>query len=346
MKITKIIFTVVLLAIIVACSKATSKIQYKYRKSPGNGVAAKIGNIEITEKELNQTIETELYKKELELFEIKFNRLNSLIVEKLMKADPASKGLTNDQYLEKYITSKIDVSEKDLKDFIKQQGVPESQAKDPRIKERIVQYITAQKKKTALEKWIGEKTQKSGVEVYFEKPTPPSYEIEIGDAPFYGDEDAKVTIVEFSDFQCPYCAKAAAVIKKLKSKYGKKVKIVFKQFPLAFHNHAKSAAIASMCANEQGMDKFWKMHDAFFLDKAPLADDKIIELSSKLGLKKDQFESCFKNKKFMAHVERDLQQGQALGVKGTPSVFINGMLFVDTLNFDKYVEFIDEQLKI
>jgi len=334
----------VILASVASCSKATSKIQYKYRKSAGNGIAAKIGSIEITEKELNSSIETELYKKELEAFDIKFNRLNALIVEKLMKVDPASKGLTNDQYLEKYITSKIEVSQKDLKEFIKSQGVPESQASNPRVKEKIVQYITTQKKKTALEEWIAEKTSGSGVEVFFQRPMPPSYEVEVGDAPFFGGKDAKVTLVEFSDFQCPYCSKAAVVIKDLKKKYGKKLKIVFKQFPLSFHNHAKSAALASLCANEQGVDYFWKMHDAFFLDKKELGDEKIIELAPKLGLNGEKFTQCFKDKKYLGQVEKDIQQGKDIGVKGTPSVYINGMLFVDTLNLDKYIEFIDAEL--
>jgi len=345
MNITKFILMIIVISSFISCSKATSKIQYKYRKATGDGIAAKVGSIEITEKELNSSIEAELYKKELEAFDIKFNKLNSLIVEKLMKADPASKGLTNDQYLEKYITSKIKVSEKDLKDFIKSQGVPESQANNPRVKEKIVQYITTQKKKSSLESWIADKTSKSGVEVFFQRPTPPTYNVEVGNAPFYGNKDAKVTLVEFSDFQCPYCSKAAVVVKKLKDKYKKKLKIVFKQFPLSFHNHAKSAAMASLCANEQGVQYFWKMHDAFFIDKKELGHEKIIELAPKLGLKADQFNKCFNDKKYLAQVEKDIKQGKEVGVKGTPSVYINGMLFVDTLNFDKYVEFIDNELK-
>jgi len=130
----------------------------------------------------------------------------------------------------------------------------------------------------------------------------------------------------------------------LKKKYGKKLKIVFKQFPLSFHNHAKSAALASLCANEQGVDYFWKMHDAFFLDKKELGDEKIIELAPKLGLNGEKFTQCFKDKKYLGQVEKDIQQGKDIGVKGTPSVYINGMLFVDTLNLDKYIEFIDAEL--
>lgn len=342
---SKIVVMFILMGVIISCSRATSKIQYKYRKSPGNGLAAKAGEIEITEKELNSSIEDEIYRKQLEIFDIRFNKLNSLLVEKLMRKDPKSKGLTNDQYLEKYITSKIEVSEKELKDFIKSQGVPESQAKNRKVKEKIVQYITIQKKKSALEAWIAKMTHKSGVEVYFEKPIPPSYEIDIKGSPFAGGENAKVTIVEFSDFQCPYCAKAAVVMQKLKKKYGNKLKIVFKQFPLSFHNHAKGAAIASLCAFEQGSKYFWKMHDKFFLDKVELSRDKILELAPKLGLDKTKFKSCVEEKKSIAQVEKDIQQGKNIGVKGTPSIFINGKLFVDFANFDKYVQFIDQELK-
>lgn len=341
---TKVFVFILMASILVSCSKATSKIQFKYRQNPGNGIAAKAGDIEITEKELNDTIEDEVYRKQLEIFDIRFNRLNSLLVEKILRKDPAAKGMTNDQYMNKYITNNISVSEKELKDFIKSQGVPESQAKNRKVKEKIVQYITIQKKKAALEAWIASKTKKTGVEVYFQRPTPPTYEIDSTGAPYAGGGKAKVTIVEFSDFQCPYCAKAAVVMNKLKKKYGKKIKIVFKQFPLSFHNHAKGAAIASLCANQQGMKYFWKMHDKFFLEKVDLNPEKIKELAPKIGLDAAKFNKCFDEKGSIAQVEKDIQQGKKVGVKGTPSIFINGMLFVDFANFDKYVEFIDEQL--
>ena len=132
---------------------------------------------------------------------------------------------------------------------------------------------------------------------------------------------------------------------KLKKKYGNKIKIAFKQYPLPFHTHARKAAVASLCANEQGVKFFWKMHDEFFLNQANLAPEKIKELAPKLGLKSDQFNKCFNENKYIAQVEKDIAQGKSINVKGTPAFFINGMVFTQGRSLDKFIEVIDEELK-
>src|SRR5690606_7404149 len=99
------------------------------------------------------------------------------------------------------------------------------------------QFLEMEKKKEAIENWIGEKTKNAPVEVYIAEPKRPVYEVNVGDAPYVGGADAKVTIVEFSDFQCPFCAKGAELMGEVKKKYGNKVKIAFKNYPLPFHTH-------------------------------------------------------------------------------------------------------------
>ena len=151
-------------------------------------------------------------------------------------------------------------------------------------------------------------------------------------------------VVEFSDFQCPFCAKAAQTVKQLKEKYGDKIKVVFKQFPLSFHSQAKKAAVASLCAYEQGSNSFWKLHDEFFSNQANLAPAKIKEAAKKLGFDSKKFDDCLDNNKFIAQVEKDILQGRELGVKGTPTFFVNGMIFLDGHDIDKFSEFIDQEL--
>src|SRR5690606_2330355 len=126
---------------------------------------------------------------------------------------------------------------------------------------------------------------------------------EIGNAPVTGGKDAKVTIVEFSDFQCPFCAKGADVLNQLKKKYGNKIKVVFKNFPLPFHNHAEDAAVAGMCANEQGSNFFWKMHDQMFANQDALDSEGLKNTAKKIGLKMDQFEKCVSEKKYLSQVK-------------------------------------------
>lgn len=339
----KNIVTVVLFSIVIACSKATSSPEYKYKKDPGNGLAAKFAGIEVSQKELHDGIELELYKKELEIFDIKFNKLNSLILEKLMKADPKYKGLTNDQYMNKYIASTVKITEKDITEFVKKNKVPADRI-NPQIKERIRQIIELERKKKAVQEWIASQTKDSGIEIYFKKPLPPSYDVEVGNAPYFGGDKAKVTIVEFSDFQCPFCAKSAEIVKKIKNKYGNKIKFVFKQFPLPFHSQAKKAAIAALCANEQGTDKFWKLHDIMFADQGKLSPENLKKSAKSVGVDAAKFNKCLDSNQYAAQVQKDIEQGKAIGVKGTPSFFINGMAFIETQNFEKFVEFIDQEL--
>lgn len=342
----KLLSLCVLVILTVACSEATSKAQYKYLAAKDDGIAVKVGDEVITNEQLMADLKVDLYKKEIEIFTLKMNKVNALIVERLMKSDPKSKGMTNDQYFEKYIASEAKVTKKDISKFMQAQGVPAEQQKNPRVKERVVQYLKSQNRKKALDIWLAKKTKKTGIEIYFQKPAAPKFEIELGKAPRAGGEKAKVTIVEFSDFQCPYCAKAASVINKVKKKYGDKIKVVFKHFPLTMHTHARSTAMASMCAHELSPKSFWKFHDEVFINKAPLGSEQLIKLGvERLKLNKEQYTKCVNEKKYAAHVEKDIQQGTKIGIRGTPSIYINGELFLETLNFDKYVEKIEEQLK-
>lgn len=338
------VFAIITIIIsVTACSKATSRPEYKFRKAIADGVALKAGDISITKEELLDPIELDIYKKELEIFEIKFQRANTLLLEKLIKADPKSKGLTNDQYFDKYIESKIKVSEAEIKDFMKKNNVPADKL-NQQIKTKIEQYIITEKKKEALEAYIASSTKSTGIEVFISKPTPPTYDVVVGDAPYAGNKDAKVTVVEFSDFQCPFCAKAADVVTKVKEKFGDKVKVVFKQFPLSFHSQAKKAAVASLCANEQGATNFWKFHDELFSNQANLAPAKMKETATKLGLDTKKFNKCLDDNKYIGQVEKDIQQGRELGVKGTPTFFVNGMIFLDGHDFEKFSDFITQEL--
>ncbi|MBD65425.1 MAG: hypothetical protein CME62_09470 [Halobacteriovoraceae bacterium] len=338
----KILYLFLLIFILAACLKANSKPEFIFKSSENKKIAAQIGEVKISHEELNREIETELYKKRLEIFELKMNRLKTLLTEKLIQNDPKSKGLSNDQYLEKYILSDIKIKKSEIESFMQKQGVPKNQKDNPRVKERVVQYLKAQKKTTLLEQWLADQTKNQKIEVYFEKPSPLIYKVEVGKAPVLGKKSAPITIVSFSDFQCPYCSKAASVLKRVYDKYPDKVKLVFKHFPLSFHRRAKPAALASLCAHDQRPEAFWQMHDAFFFDKAPLGTNKIIELATQqLKLNKKQFEECFKNKKFAAQLQRDIEQAEELGIKGTPTVYLNGQLLIDSLSYQNYVDMIE-----
>ena len=153
-----------------------------------------------------------------------------------------------------------------------------------------------------------------------------------------------MTIVEYSDFQCPFCSKAAVTVGEIEKKYGSKVKVVFKNYPLPFHSQARIAAEAAQCANEQGVKFFWKMHDAMFADQTKLDQDNLIATAKKAGVKEADFKSCLAATKHKAVIDADMAEGQKLGIKSTPTFFINGKLVSGAQPAEVFSEVIDEEL--
>lgn len=330
--------------ILFSCTKKVeSKPNYIFKAAPNETTAARIGGVEVSYSELYKGVESDIYEAELKVWEIKMNRLQAVVLEKLMEADPNKKGLTNDQYLEKYITQSAKPTDKDVQQFIKERKIPAEHIND-QMRERIKKFLEIELKKKFIEKWIGQKTAKSPVEVYMKKPVRPVFEVAVGDAPFMGGADAKVTVVEFSDFQCPFCKKGAKIMDELKKKYGNKIKIVFKQFPLPFHNHAHSAAQAALCAYEQDKAKFWKMHDEMFGDQTQLDAEGLKKTAAKIGLKADEFDKCLGSGKMAAKVNADMEQGKNVGVKSTPTFFVNGQMVNGAHPVETFSEIIDAEL--
>jgi protein-disulfide isomerase len=342
----KLILGVLSIAVLLtfsACSDSTSKPSYLFKPAAKEGLAAKVGEIEVTNAELQDGIESELFEAESKVFEIKFNRLKGLLLQKFMDKDPRKKGLSNDEFLEKFIAKEVVISEKEIDAFIKDQNIPAEHI-NPQVREKIKSYLGMERKKEAVDNWIAEQTKKSPVEVYMPRPRRPTFPVEVGTAPVSGGKDAKVTIVEFSDFQCPFCAKGADLLKEIKKKYGNKVKIAFKNFPLPFHNHAETAAVASLCANEQGADYFWKLHDAMFENQDALDPEGLKKTATKIGLKAEAFEKCLTENKHLAQVRADMEEGKKIKVKSTPTFFINGQLINGAQPLEVFSEIIDEQL--
>lgn len=343
MKVMLGLMSILALFAFTACSDSTGKSQYLFKPAPKEGLAAKVGDLEVTNAELQDGIESELFEAESKVFEIKFNRLKTLLLQKYMDKDSRKKGLSNDEFLEKYIAKDVVISDKEIDAFIKDQNIPAEHI-NPQVREKIKSYLEMERKKEAVDKWIAEQTKKNPVEVYIPKPRRPTFPVEAGNSPFAGDKDAKVTIVEFSDFQCPFCAKGADILKEIKKKYGKKVKVVFKNFPLPFHNHAEQAAVAGMCANEQSTDSFWKMHDEMFANQDSLDAEGLKKTAKKIGLKMDAFEKCLTENKYLAQVKADMEEGKNVKVKSTPTFFINGQLINGAQPMEVFSELIDEEL--
>ena len=171
---------------------------------------------------------------------------------------------------------------------------------------------------------------------------PPRLAIDVGDDPLTGPSDAPVTIVEFSDFQCPACGHAFPTIKRLLQQYQGKIRVVFRDFPLSIHPQAPKAAEAGNCANEQG--KFWEMHDRMFTNQQKLGVADLKAAAAELGLDAQKFNTCLDSGKQAAKWQADVNDGRKYGVSATPTFFINGRIVSGAQPYQNFSEIIDEEL--
>ncbi|MGH0038450.1 MAG: DsbA family protein [Myxococcota bacterium] len=169
------------------------------------------------------------------------------------------------------------------------------------------------------------------------------YEIDTEGSPAKGPESAAVTLVEFSDFQCPYCARVAPTLKAIEREYGDKVRLVFKHLPLSMHRKAPAAHAAAQAAGMQG--RFWEMHDKIFANQRAMADDKYVEWAAELGLDVEKFKADVASQAVKDRVDRDLKEAAALGVSGTPTFFVNGRYVSGAKPFSEFKRLIEAQLK-
>ncbi len=332
------------LLVITACTDhAKAKPSFVHKDSPKPGVVAKIGDEEITEDALIGEDKLDFFELKKREYDLRMERLNKLMVDKLIGAEAKKNNLSVEDFISKKVTvGEIKISDKDYKKFVAEKHIPETQI-NPQIKERIMAYLQTMKKQDLISDYLAKLTKGQPVEVYFNKPRMDVH-VEVGDAPVFGKEGAHVTVVEFSDFQCPFCSRAAETVTQLKKKYGSKIKLAFKHFPLPMHSNARPAAEAAMCVNDQGTDKFWKFHDLAFKGQDKLDSASLEKYAKEAGADTKKFSECIGAKKFAAYVQKDIEYGEKIGVKSTPTFFVNGQLLSGALPIDSFSEVIDEEL--
>jgi len=168
------------------------------------------------------------------------------------------------------------------------------------------------------------------------------HKIELGDAPIRGSESAKITIVEWADFQCPFCVRVNPTLEQIRKEYGDKVRVAFKHLPLSMHSKARAAHQASEAAHRQG--KFWEMHDRIFAKPKDLSPETYLRYANEMGLDIDQYNSDLSSSSVRKVVDDDLALAGKLGVSGTPSFFINGRFLSGAQPYASFARVIDEEL--
>ncbi|HEV8199128.1 MAG TPA: thioredoxin domain-containing protein [Candidatus Polarisedimenticolia bacterium] len=333
-------------ATVFACGAATGETKagkpaVKGASSASSGVAAKVGDKTITLAELDDKAASNLMKVRQQEFEVRSQALDQMINDELLDREAKAKGVTKDKLVETEIASKApDPSQAEVDAYYEANKARMGTQTKEQISPQIKAMLKQQKMAGVQADYMKSLRQKYGVKVMIE---PPRVEVSVDDdSSRGGTASAPVTIVEFSDFQCPYCSRAETVVDDVMKKYGNKIRLVYRDYPLSFHPNAENAAMASECAKEQG--KYWEMHKAMFDNQAKLAATDLVETAGTLGMDKDKFKTCLDTGKFRSEVQKDFQDGQKAGVSGTPTFFINGVMMVGARDIASFSDIIDREL--
>ena len=170
------------------------------------------------------------------------------------------------------------------------------------------------------------------------------FPVDLEGSPATGNPKAPITIVEASDFECPFCSMAQSTLREVQERYPNQIKLVFKHFPLAFHEHALQAHLAATCAEEQG--KFWEYRKILFENQRALHKENLIRYAQELGLNVESFVGCLEQEKYRSKIEEDREEVLGYGVQGTPSFFVNGRLLPGAQPFGSFQQVIDEELQL
>jgi protein-disulfide isomerase len=210
------------------------------------------------------------------------------------------------------------------------------------LKYQIIEYLQQQEQQKLESTFVGRLRNGASVQTFITPPAQPVFKIATDDQPSKGKADAAVTVVEFTDYQCPSCAATHPVLEKLITEYGDRVRFVVRDFPLQMHADARKAAEAAEAAREQG--KYWDFTAILFRNQSALKVDQLKQYAQVIGLDRAKFDAALEDGRFADKVERDLIDGQKFGVSATPTIFINGRRANDN-TYDALKAAIEEALK-
>lgn len=280
-----------------------------------------------------------------ELYDVRRTAVEQYVSKRLLEDEAKAKGQTLEQWFDKELLGMVAApTDQEMKKFYEQNKPQMGGQSYDQIKDRIATYLKQQKGREQLAKVVDDLKSKHGVQITLAQPNLPRVDV-AATGPSRGPENAPVTIVEFSDFQCPYCGREYPVVERLMKEYEGKVRLVFRHFPLEFHPFAQKAAEAGACAADQDGDKFWKLHDRMFTNQQKLAVDDLKGYAKEVGLDSARFDKCLDGAEKRALVEADEKAGQEAGVTGTPAFFVNGVFINGAVPYEQFKDAVDRELK-
>jgi protein-disulfide isomerase len=299
-------------------------------------VVATVSGANLTLSDLRGSEAGKLLQAEYQYYLSERKALDELIDNRLLDDEARKRGVTLDELLNTVVYKDVkDPTDDQLEVYY--EGLDTQDSFDS-VKSQVLDHIRELRRTKARTAFVDQLRKDAKIEIAL---MPPTAEVNTTKAYVNGASDARVTLVEFADYQCPYCQKVNPEIQKLKKEYGSALTVIYKDFPLPMHSQSQKAAEASRCAGEQG--KFWEYHDVLYYSKE-LGVDALKEHARVLKLNEDKFDTCLDSGAEADTVKADLAEAKSLGLTGTPSFFVNGHFFSGVVDYDVLKQMIDQQL--
>ena len=301
-----------------------------------SGVVAEIAGRKVTAGELQYKQEGKLLQAKYKYYLAQRDALEQFIADQLLELQAKKEGVTVDELLKRHVAINVPEPTEDQLRFY-YEGVQTDESYES-ARTKIIETVHQLRTKKARDAYIAELRAQYGVIVELNQP---SAHVEVGNAPRLGSENAPVQIIEFADYECAFCQKVNEDLNRLRQQFGPMVSVVHKDFPLPMHPLAAKAAEAARCAGVQG--KFWEYHDSLFQNKK-LQTAHLKEEARALKLDTARFDQCLEGGEQIAPVKKDSQEGQRLGLQGTPSYFINGHFMSGAIGYMKLRDTVMQEL--
>ena len=304
---------------------------------------AEVNGEAIAAEELESALAGKLAQLEEQIYELKRQELDALIAQRLLAKEAARRSVSVTALEHAEVTSKTaHVTDQEIDAFY-QTNKASLQGEEVELRQKIRDYLQRQKMAERRDLYLRSLRSQAKIVVRLQPPAVTRIKIKNDGAPLRGAPNAPVTIVEFSDFECPFCKQSHAALKQVLEKYRGKVNLVYRDFPLdMIHPRARAAAEAARCAHDQG--RFWDYHDALFTEAPKLGSDDLQRYATQVGLDVTKFAACLASGVHKTAVQRDIEEGSKLGVNGTPAFFINGRPLHGSQPLEAFARMIEEEL--
>ena len=304
---------------------------------------AELDGERIMAEEVEKALGAQLRKLEEQIYTLKRAKVEALIGERLLAREAARRGISVPALLDAEVTSKVGlVTEEEIEAFYRA-NKDRLRADEATAREQIRTYLQNQKLAARREAFLESLRSQARVVIHLTAPPTFRAEVSVAGAPFKGVTTAPVTIVKFEDFHCPFCQRTQETFAQLLARYGDRLKLVHRDFPIdTLHPEARRAHEAARCAHEQG--KFWPYHDRLYANAPKASPEHLKAYAREVGLDLPAFEQCFTSRRYEAAVQQDVNEGNRLGVSGTPTFFINGRALSGAQPIEPFVQVIEEEL--